>query len=155
MWVRLRNVLTVLRGLALAALIPDLRRVWTKVRNFERGLPELLRPPLSEALAAIRPARPDLRLPADQLRLLCDTAALLDRRSPLGLCLRRSMVRYHFLSRAGLPLVLQFGARFKDGRPDRDVTGHAWVALDGRPYFEDGENYRGFTVMLRYPPPEE
>jgi hypothetical protein len=61
------------------------------------------------------------------------------------------MLRYHFLRRVGVPVVLNFGARFKGGQADREITGHAWVTLDGRPYFEDGENYQGFTVMLRFP----
>ena len=39
-----------------------------------------------------------------------------------------------------------------DLTPDRDLAGHAWVTLNGRPYYEDGENYRGFTVMLQHPP---
>lgn len=93
----------------------------------------------------------DLGLPIPSVRRLADLTALLDRRSPFGLCLRRSLLRYHFLRRAGVPVAVQFGARFKAGQPDRDVTGHAWVALDGQPYFEDGENYRGFRVMLSYP----
>ena len=71
------------------------------------------------------------------------------------MCLRRSLVRYHFLRRAGLPLVLNFGTRFKGGVADREITGHAWVTLDGKPYFEDGENYRGFTVMLKHPQSEK
>jgi hypothetical protein len=61
------------------------------------------------------------------------------------------MLRYHFLRRAGVPVGLNFGARFKGGQADREITGHAWVTLDGQPYFEDGENYQGFTVILRFP----
>jgi hypothetical protein len=121
------------------------------MRGYARGLPAALAGPLPQALAAQTPEGVDLALPYAHLRLLADAAALFERRSPLGLCLRRSLVRYHFLRRAGLPLVLNFGARFKAGLADREVTGHAWVTLDGQPYFEDGENYRGFTVMFRYP----
>jgi hypothetical protein len=61
------------------------------------------------------------------------------------------MARFHFLRRAGVPLVINFGARFKGGLADRQVTGHAWVTLDGQAYHEDGENYQGFTVMLQFP----
>jgi Transglutaminase-like superfamily len=61
------------------------------------------------------------------------------------------LARYHFLRRAGVPLVINFGARFKAGQADREVSGHAWVTLAGQAYYEDGENYQGFTVMLRYP----
>jgi hypothetical protein len=80
-------------------------------------------------------------------------AALLDRRSPLGLCLRRSLTRYHFLRRIGVPVVLQFGAKFVAGKPDREVTGHAWLTLNGRPYYEANENWRGFAVMFSFPNP--
>jgi transglutaminase superfamily protein len=131
------------------------RRLFDEMRAFVRRLPQALAAPLPEALAILTPPTSDLGLPASALRRLADLAALLDRRSPLGLCLRRSLVRYHFLRRAGLPLVLNFGARFKGGTPDREIAGHAWVTLNGKPYFEDGENYRGFTVMLKYPQSEK
>jgi hypothetical protein len=114
-------------------------------------MPAALAGPLPTALAAQTLAGTDLSMPPDTVRLLADAAALFERRSPLGLCLRRSLLRYHFLRRAGLPLVLNFGARFKAGVADRQVSGHAWVTLDGEPYYEDGDNYQGFTVMLRYP----
>ena len=138
---------------ALVSLVtsPTRRKVWSELRAYERGLPALLAGPLAPALAAQTPARVDLTVPADEVRRLADAAALFERRSPLGLCLRRSLARYHFLRRAGVPLVINFGARFKGGEADRQVTGHAWVTLEGQPYYEDGENYQGFTVMLRFP----
>lgn len=148
------------RRLALAlALLPGLivdpgrRALLAQMRAFCRALPQALEAPLSGALdrmlameAQAAPYSPDT------LRRLADLAALLERRSPLGLCLRRSLTRAHFLRRAGVPVAVQFGAKFVDGRPDRAVTGHAWLTLDGQPYFEDEENWREFTVMLAYPP---
>jgi hypothetical protein len=148
---RLRNWLLGLSALALLAPSPARRQLWSELRAYERGLPAVLAGPLPPALAAQTPARADLTLPAEEVRLLADAAALFERRSPLGLCLRRSLARYHFLRRAGVPLVINFGARFKAGVADRQVTGHAWVTLEGQPYYEDGENYQDFTVMLRYP----
>jgi hypothetical protein len=50
-----------------------------------------------------------------------------------------------------VPLTLNFGARFKGGQADRDVTGHAWVTLNGAAYHEDGENYQDFVTMFKYP----
>jgi hypothetical protein len=152
MLARLRHV-----GLALVAfpgLLLDARqrRLLAEMRALARRLPQTLHAPLPGALAALTPPTSNVELPTSTLRRLADLAALLDRRSPLGLCLRRSLVRYHFLRRAGVPLVLNFGARFKGGAPDREITGHAWVTLNGTPYFEDGENWRGFTVILKYPP---
>jgi hypothetical protein len=148
---RLRNLLVGLWALAVLAPSASRRRLWGELRAYERRLPEVLMAPLPEVLVAQTPAKSDLDLPVDDVRRLADAAALFERHSPLGLCLRRSMARYQFLRRAGLPVVINFGARFKAGQADRQVTGHAWVTLDGQPYHEDGENYQGFTVMLRYP----
>jgi hypothetical protein len=153
-------MLTRLRHLWLAlTTLPGLifdsrqRRVFSEMRAFARHVPESLTAPLPQALESLTPITSDPQggLSNADIRRLADLTALLDRQSPFGLCLRRSLVRYHFLRRADVPLVLNFGARFKNGRPDREVTGHAWVTLDGKPYFEDGENWQGFTVMLRYP----
>ena len=154
MLARLRHLWLAL--ITLPALLFDAhrRRLFAEMRTFARGLPAALSAPLPQALATLTPPTSNLQSPisVSTLRRLADLTALLGRRSPLGLCLRRSLVRYHFLRRAGLPLVLNFGARFKSGQPDREITGHAWVTLHGQPYFEDGENYRGFTGMLQYPP---
>jgi len=149
---RLNNWAVGLAALAAAAASAEQRRLLREMRRYVGGLPAALAGPLPAALAAQTPARADLSLAPDDVRRLADAAALFERRSPLGLCLRRSLVRYHFLRRAGLPLVLNFGARFKAGAADRAVTGHAWVTLHGQPYCENSENYRGFTVMLVYPP---
>ena len=148
---RLRNWRLGLSALAALAVSSARRQLWAELRAYERGLPDVLVAPLPQVLAAQTPAHVDLTLPAAEVRRLADAAALFERRSPLGLCLRRSLARYHFLRRAGVPLVINFGARFKAGQADREVTGHAWVTLAGQPYFEDGENYQGFAVMLQYP----
>jgi hypothetical protein len=150
MLTRLRNWLTGLLALATLAH-PRRRALWAEMRAYVRSLPTALQAPLPAVLAAQTPAAADLPLSPAVVRRLADAAALFERRSPLGVCLRRSLVRYHYLRRAGVPLVVNFGARFKDKTPDRDLTGHAWVTLEGRPYYEDGENFRGFTVVLSYP----
>jgi hypothetical protein len=142
--------------LTVPALIFDSRRraLFHDMRAFCRNLPAALRGPLPEALQKLTPMRePAINVEADaeRIRDLADVVALLDRRSPLGLCLRRSLVRYHFLRREGLPVVLQFGAKFVGGKPDREVTGHAWLTLGGNPYLEADENWRGFVVMFSYP----
>lgn len=151
MGVRLRHVWLAFTTLPILLFDAYQRRLFAEMRVFARRLPAALNAPLPQALAELTPLTSDLQLPASALRRLADLTALLNRDSPRGLCLRRSLVRYHFLRRAGVPLVLNFGARFKSGQPDREITGHAWVTLAGQPYFEDGENWRGFTVMLRYP----
>ncbi len=151
MLVRLRHLWLALTTLTVLLFDAQQRRLFADMRAFARCLPAALEAPLAQALASFIPPATDPRLPTSVLRRLADLTALLDRGSPLGLCLRRSLVRYHFLRRAGLPLVLNFGARFKGGVADREITGHAWLTLEGEPYFEEGENYRGFTAMLRYP----
>ena len=148
---RLRNLwlaLTTLPGLLFDS---RQRRLFAEMRAFCRRLPSALAAPLPQALASFTSPTSDLSLPTSQIRRLADVAALLDRRSPLGVCLRRSLTRFHYLRRAGLPVAVQFGARFVRGKPDREIAGHAWLTLDGQPYFEDGENYRGFTVMMSFP----
>ena len=142
--------------LALAALpglmIPARRRaLFREMRNFTRSLPATLKSPLPVAMQQITPLPPPSGDSEHVVRDLADLAALLERRSPLGLCLRRSLTRYHFLRRAGVPVVVRFGAKFVDGKPDREITGHAWLTLDGHPYHEVDENWRGFTVIITWP----
>jgi hypothetical protein len=146
--------------LLLPASLPGLirsreqRALFREARAFIRALPERLKEPLPVAvkklesgLTAERPNPETERV----TRNLADLAVLLHRRSPLGICMRRSLTRYYFLRREGLPVHVHFGARFVDGKPDREITGHAWLTLDGRPYHEPGKNWRGFTVMLTFP----
>jgi hypothetical protein len=147
---RVTNWLTGLAALRALARRRN-RALWAEMRAYVRALPGALQGPLPEALKTLTPATADLDLPERDVRVLADAAALAERKSPLGLCLRRSLVRYHYLRRAGVPVVVQFGARFRAGRADREVTGHAWVTLNKEPYFEAGENYQGFTVMLTHP----
>ena len=147
---RARNTLTGLVAL-LALADPAQRRLYGEMRAYMRALPQALNVPLPQAVQAQTPAAADLTLAEPAVRRLADAAALWERRSPLGLCLRRSLVRYHYLRRAGVPLTLNFGARFKGGQADRDIAGHAWTTLGGRAYHEDGENYQDFVTMLRYP----
>jgi hypothetical protein len=150
--------MTRLRHVWLAAItLPGLllnsqrRALLREMRALSRRLPALLKSPLPDALQAITPS-PDPAGHSEQaVRRLADAAALLDRRSPLGLCLRRSLIRYHFLRRAGVPVTVRFGAKFVNGKPDRDIAGHAWLTLNGQVYHEADENWRGFSVMLSFP----
>lgn len=95
----------------------------------------------------VRPGEKDETI----IRNLVDLVVAFDRDPPFGFCLRRSVSRYYFLRRVGLPLDIHFGARISNGKPDRNFMGHAWLTLDGQPYHEAGENWRGFTVMLTFP----
>jgi hypothetical protein len=147
-------------------LLLDARRrtLYGQMAAFCRSLPAILNAPLPQALKTVTPEGVDLPVAFDTIRDLADLAALLDRRSPLGVCLRRSLTRYHFLRRAGLPVCLQFGARFRAGKPGRlppsgrqgdAITGHAWLTLNGTPYYESSDDWEGFAVMLTFPTANE
>ena len=144
----------------LGATLPGLlgrqeqRTLLGEMRSFIGALPERLIGPLPESMATllpdVTPAPPDPRTETE-VRNLADLAVLLERNSPLGLCLRRSLTRYYFLRREGLPLKIHYGARMIGGEPDRQFDGHAWLTLDSVPYHEAGENWHGFTIMLTFP----
>lgn len=117
--------------------------------RLERSLPaQMTQTPLPDLMARLTPTIEDLSLAPLTVCEMADAVAALDVRSSLGICLRRSLVRYYFLRRAGLPVRIRFGARFQE---TRDVAGHAWLTLDDQPYHEDSDNYLGFAVMYSYP----
>jgi len=87
----------------------------------------------------------------DTVRALVDALATLDRGSPFGLCLRRSLLRYHFLRRVGLPLGIVFAMRPRQENEPPGLAGHAWNILHGRPYHERAEDMAGFTEVFRWP----
>ncbi|MFZ0547650.1 MAG: lasso peptide biosynthesis B2 protein [Candidatus Promineifilaceae bacterium] len=154
---RLQNILLLPISLPGLIMSHEQRTFFREAQAFVHALPDRLQEPLPIAIKKLDGRLPPKRpTPTTErtTRNLADLAVLLHRRSPLGLCLRRSVTRYYFLRREGLPLTLHFGARFINGRPDRDINGHAWLTLDGSPYHESGENWRGFTVMLTYPRPQ-
>ena len=170
---RLRHLWLAVRTFPILIVSAPRRALFREMQIFARALADALKAPLPQALAGLTPAHRDAASGAsmgfvsgnfggrdfvgvdfvgvDFIRDLADLTALLDRRSPLGLCLRRSLVRYHFLRRAGLPVDLKFGAKFVAGQPDREVTGHAWLTLGDVPYYEADENWKGFVVMLSFP----
>jgi hypothetical protein len=150
-WFLLRALLVTLPGLALSR---GRRQLLREMRQFDQNLMETMRRPLPLAMDKLTPSEnADLPEQGDQhlIRRLGDVAILANGESGLGLCLRRSMLRYHFLRRTGLPVTINFGARMIGGKPDRPMAGHAWLTLDQAPYHEAGENWRGFTVMYSFP----
>ena len=162
---------TRLRHLWLAlATLPGLlrdgrqRRLFAEMRALSRRLPQLMQQPLPDAMQALGNGSAPVDQAEDDVRRPADLAALLARRSPVGYCLRRSLLRYHFLQRAGLPLGVVFGARLRsstrrqEGRalqrvpPEQSgIAGHAWVTLDGAPHHEPDENWRSFHVIYSWP----
>ncbi|MCB8925067.1 MAG: lasso peptide biosynthesis protein [Ardenticatenaceae bacterium] len=159
----MNSLLTRLRHLLLGLrLLPDLlrnaqqRQLLAEMRVLGHQLPGILKQPLPQAMAELEMMRLERPFPLpseSKTRQLTDLAALLDRQSPLGLCLRRSLLRYRYLHELDVPVTVLFGAKFAPGEtPDKKkITGHAWLVLAERPYHEDDENWQGYTVMLRWP----
>lgn len=154
---RLWRGLAALLTLARAWLAPDLRPLIPAIRQTAAGLPARHNAlPLPELLAELTPPAADLApLDPERVRDLVDALARIDRNHPFGLCLRRSLLRYHFLRRAGLPLGVTFGVRIRQEHEPPGIAGHAWNTLDGRPWCERDEDYRGFAVLYVWPPAVE
>ncbi len=153
---RLRHLWLGLRLLPHLLVAPRQRQLLAEMRTLGHNLPQILKQPLPQAMAELETMvveRPFPLPPETKTRQLADLAALLDRHSPLGLCLRRSLLRYRYLHELGVPLTLLFGAKFAPGETPtaKKITGHAWLALAERPYHEADENWQGYTVMLRWP----
>ena len=77
--------------------------------------------PLPAALAELTPAPVPQPLDADTIRAIVDALTAFGAGRPLGICLRRSLLRYYFLRRADVPVVVNFGAR----RLGERIGGHA------------------------------
>ena len=103
--------------------------------------------PLPAALAELTPASAPQPLDTDTIRQIADALTAFGAGHPLGICLRRSLLRYYFLRRAGVPVVVNFGAR----RLGERIGGHAWLTLDGQPYYEAPEHYLNYALMFSYP----
>jgi hypothetical protein len=121
---------------------------------FSRALPRQFNQPLPVMMIQLTPSpQAPLTAQANDVRRLADAVAAWHLRSPLGLCLRRSLLRYHFLREAGVPVTVIFGARLKNEEEGGGIGGHAWLTLDGIPYHENPEDYVGFVEMYVYPEP--
>ena len=125
----------------------EARRMLREIITLGRQLPQRLQAPLPDALAALTPPVEASALSYQRIRYLVDVLSALGVGRPLGLCLRRSLLRYYFLRQAGLPLVIHFGAR----RLGSDIGGHAWLTLHGEPYYEAPHHVQPHTVMWSYP----
>lgn len=150
---RIRNYTLLLRWLPVLLIDGQRRGLLRQMMAFVREIPAVMARPLPEGMASITPTTfaADSRFSERELRELADLAAALERQSVPGICLKRSLTRYHYLTEIGVPLEVVFGARFKEG-VKRDVTGHAWLEQGGTVYWESAENTQPFTPIFRYPP---
>jgi hypothetical protein len=62
-------------------------------------------------------------------------------------CLTRTLTRYYFLRRVGVPLTLCFGVGWPDGTP----AGHCWLLRDGEPFLEARDPRFVFAETYRIP----
>jgi len=69
------------------------------------------------------------------------------RTNPKGDCLIRSLVLFYFARRNGLPVHFHCGV-FQVGKA---LDGHAWLSLEGKPFFEKEDPYTRYTVTYSFP----
>ncbi len=127
---------------------PAERRLMGEIIDLARRLPAQLDQPLPQALAGLTPEPTPQPVAPQTIRKIVDALTAFGAGRPLGICLRRSLLRYYFLRRAGFPVVVNFGAR----RTAQTLGGHAWLTLDGEPYYEAPENYQRYALMFSFPP---
>lgn len=136
--------------LLLALLTPSKRTLLGRMIRFSRALPRYFDHPLPHMMAQLTPtSSPPAALEADDIRRLADAVAAWHIRSPLGICLRRSLLRYYFLHEVNVSVRVIFGARLK--AEGGGLGGHAWLTLNGEPYYENPHDYVGFVAMYVYP----
>ena len=150
-----QNSLILLIATVPGLMISTRRRViFREMRTFSRELSGRLRAPLLPVLAELVSdnvvASPEEQTETT-IRNLADLAVLLESRTDIGYCLRRSLVRFYFLRRAGIPVVIHVGASHSIREGTELVDGHAWLTLEDQPYFELHKNLDSFVVMLSFP----
>ena len=147
------KALSVLAILARAQMTREGRAMLAEMREVQRSLPARYNAlPLPDFLAELTPQQADWSDRDErQVRELVDSLAFWDRKSPFGICLRRSLLRYHFLRRVGLPLGIVFAMRARRPGELPGMAGHAWNILHDQPYHERPEDMAGFTEVYRWP----
>ena len=148
---RLRNYWLLLRLLPFLAISGTRRRLLREMMAFVRQLPTIMRQPLPQAMQAVMVEQASYDFDVATVRDLADLASALEQRSVPGICLKRSLTRYHYLHHR-VPLTVIFGAKLVKGAARRDVAGHAWLELEGKAWFESAENAESFTPLFRWPP---
>lgn len=62
-------------------------------------------------------------------------------------CLQRSFILFHIYRKGGYPVKMRFGIT----RRKSQLTGHAWLDLDGTPFSEHGNPDRDYQTIFVYP----
>ncbi len=126
-----------------------LLRLFLRVAGFSATVPLLMRlrlPALDRLLerriSSAAAAGGDRHAPEDIVRCV-ETALAVGAPLIRPRCLTRGLTLYYFLRRAGLDVVLCFGARWRDERKEQ-LAGHCWLEKDGQPFLE-GENLERYA----------
>lgn len=64
-----------------------------------------------------------------------------------GDCLPRSLTLYYFANKYGFPVRLHCGVQRTGG----SLKGHAWISLNGKPFFEPGNPEDTYSITLTFP----
>jgi hypothetical protein len=62
-------------------------------------------------------------------------------------CLNRSLILYYFLHKIGVAVKINFGIR----KANKDIEGHGWLTLNGKPYLEKSDTLNSFCLIYSYP----
>lgn len=62
-------------------------------------------------------------------------------------CVKRSLLLFYFLGKAGYPTVIFFGI----SRQGDDLAGHCWLEHRGEPVAEGDDPKEAFEITFRYP----
>ena len=88
-------------------------------------------------------------LTMERVIYLCERLLRLARKVGISFsCLRRSIVLYHFLRAYGVPVVINFGAKWAGDA----LTGHSWLTLDGAVYLDTPGKVEQFVPFFSLPP---
>ena len=90
------------------------------------------------------PANPSK--PVDIGRIHWMTRGILRRMFAGRYCMKRSLVLFHFLRKAGRDAEIVFGV----AKAGEKLEGHAWVTVNGQPFAEEGPVDR-YAVTYKYP----
>lgn len=110
--------------------------------------------PLRRILDWLTPRRHRLIMDMRSFRRAARYTDALVRRLPAWAgspCLLRSLTLYYFATRCSLGVKIHCGVR----RAGSALEGHAWLSLDGKPFYERGRPDQIFSVTLTFPPAQQ
>ena len=149
---RFHNLFLLCRFLPILIVSAEQRRILSDMMRFLRELPTIMEQPLPLAMRTVENLPTPVPLTEKQLRELVDLALALEWHSVPGICLKRSLTRYRYLSASDVPLEVVFGVRFKNVKQvENNIAGHAWLEQAGEVYFESAENTTPFKPIFRWP----